>query len=261
MGRGQRRRGDSFAARRRSGRHAPRWPPSAPAGHADAHPHRRADPGSARLHGPHRTAADRVVARSQCRWTARWNLVHATQAEPAELSAVRPAARPSCCAPAPRPIWATACSTMPDYAGVRRQVDDRFGQPRHARAGHEELRLLEYSQRLVQRKRNVAAQVARRSSSAQVLFESALAGGETATLRPLGAIAVDGAPTSWCSMPRRRPCWACRPITGWTPWCFPARRPASRMSMWPAIARWQAMTQPMSRQSSGSASRGNSRKP
>jgi formimidoylglutamate deiminase len=54
----------------------------------------------------------------------------------------------------------------------------------------EELRLLEYAQRLTRRRRNVAAQAGGRASSAAALFEGALAGGQSASGRPLGAIAV-----------------------------------------------------------------------
>ena len=53
---------------------------------------------------------------------------------------------------------------------------------------HEELRLLEYSQRLTQRRRNVAAQADNSASSAAALFQAALSGGRSATSKPLGAI-------------------------------------------------------------------------
>lgn len=49
---------------------------------------------------------------------------------------------------------------------------------------------MEYSQRLTQRRRNVAAQTGGRDSSAAALFEAALAGGRSASSRPLGAIAL-----------------------------------------------------------------------
>ncbi len=54
----------------------------------------------------------------------------------------------------------------------------------------EELRLLEYSQRLTQRKRNVAAQCLGGTSTAAALLEGALGGGVAATGRALGGIAV-----------------------------------------------------------------------
>jgi formimidoylglutamate deiminase len=54
----------------------------------------------------------------------------------------------------------------------------------------EELRLLEYSQRLVLRQRNVAARHGSAESTAAVLFEGALAGGSTAAGLPLQGLRV-----------------------------------------------------------------------
>jgi formimidoylglutamate deiminase len=58
------------------------------------------------------------------------------------------------------------------------------------RAWAEELRLLEYSQRLTRRQRNVAAQTSAQTSSASALLEAALRGGRSATALPLGTIEV-----------------------------------------------------------------------
>jgi formimidoylglutamate deiminase len=122
---------------------------------------------------------------------SRWNLVHATQAEPAELSAVRASGAAIVLCPSTEANLGDGVFDYADYAGGGGKW--AVGSDSHVTRGWaEELRLLEYSQRLVQRKRNVAAQVSGRASSAQVLFESALAGGETATLRAVGAIAVGG---------------------------------------------------------------------
>ena len=120
---------------------------------------------------------------------SRWNLVHATQAEPAELRAVRASGAAIVLCPSTEANLGDGVFDYADYAGGGGKWS--VGSDSHVTRGWaEELRLLEYSQRLVQRKRNVAAQAAQRQSSAQALFESALAGGETATLRPVGGIAV-----------------------------------------------------------------------
>jgi formimidoylglutamate deiminase len=120
---------------------------------------------------------------------SRWNLVHATQAQPAELNAVRASGAAIVLCPSTE---ANLGDGVFDYAGYAAGGGKwSVGSDSHVtRAWAEELRLLEYSQRLVQRRRNVAAQAAQKQSSAAALFESALAGGETATGRPLGAIAV-----------------------------------------------------------------------
>src|SRR5207248_1143767 len=56
------------------------------------------------------------------------------------------------------------------------------------RSWREELRLLEYSQRLNLRKRNVAAAAAVTESSASALFQGALDGGTAASGLPLGGL-------------------------------------------------------------------------
>ena len=77
-----------------------------------------------------------------------------------------------------------------DYSGYAR-LGGRWsiGSDSHVTRGWtEELRLLEYSQRLTQRRRNVAAQADNSASSAAALFQAALSGGRSATSKPLGAI-------------------------------------------------------------------------
>jgi formimidoylglutamate deiminase len=58
------------------------------------------------------------------------------------------------------------------------------------RSWTEELRLLEYGLRLVQKKRNVAAHCGPSISSAANLFEAALAGGHAATAQQLGGLQI-----------------------------------------------------------------------
>ncbi|MDD2925701.1 formimidoylglutamate deiminase [Rhodoferax sp.] len=118
-----------------------------------------------------------------------WNLVHATHTTPAELAAVRASGAAIVICPSTE---ANLGDGVFDYTGYA-QVGGRWsiGSDSHVtRCWSEELRLLEYAQRLTQRRRNVATQTGSSASSAAVLFEAALAGGASATARPLGALAV-----------------------------------------------------------------------
>jgi formimidoylglutamate deiminase len=120
---------------------------------------------------------------------ARWNLVHATHTTEAELQAVQRSGAAIVICPSTE---ANLGDGVFDYAGYARLGGSwSVGSDSHVtRSWVEELRLLEYSQRLTRRKRNVAAQTGGNASSAAVLFESALAGGHKATALPLGAIEV-----------------------------------------------------------------------
>jgi formimidoylglutamate deiminase len=118
-----------------------------------------------------------------------WNLVHATHTTPAELQAVQRSGAAIIICPSTE---ANLGDGVFDYSGYA-NLGGRWsiGSDSHVtRSWTEELRLLEYSQRLTQRKRNVAAQSGPNPSSAATLFESALAGGQAATSKPLGSIAV-----------------------------------------------------------------------
>jgi len=118
---------------------------------------------------------------------AHWNLVHATHTTAAELQAVQRSGAAIVICPSTEANLGDGVFDYPGFASLGGQWS--IGSDSHiTRAWVEELRLLEYSQRLTQRKRNVAAQTGRSPSSAAVLFEAALAGGQAATSRPLGAI-------------------------------------------------------------------------
>ena len=119
----------------------------------------------------------------------RWNLVHATHTTPAELQAVQRSGAAIVICPSTE---ANLGDGVFDYSAYARLGGSwSVGSDSHVtRAWVEELRLLEYSQRLIQRKRNVAAQTGSNASSAAVLFEAALASGHKATALPLGAIEV-----------------------------------------------------------------------
>jgi formimidoylglutamate deiminase len=102
---------------------------------------------------------------------------------------------PSSSARVPKPIWATACLTC--RAGWGPTGAWSIGSDSHVtRRLGEELRLLEYGQRLVRRQRNVAPRVAgpgaqdREGSTAAVLLQGALRGGGPATGLALGGLAV-----------------------------------------------------------------------
>ena len=120
---------------------------------------------------------------------AQWNLVHATHTTPAELQGIKVAGAAIVICPSTE---ANLGDGVFDYSGYAALGGNwSVGSDSHVtRSWTEELRLLEYSQRLTQRKRNVAAQHGASSSTAANLFEAALAGGHTATAQPLGGVVL-----------------------------------------------------------------------
>ncbi len=117
---------------------------------------------------------------------ARWNLVHATQGTAAELQAVSESGAAIVICPSTEANLGDGVFDFSGYGG-----NWSIGSDSHVtRSWTEELRLLEYSQRLTQRRRNVAAQAGYSGSSAAALLQAALAGGRSATSLPLGAIKV-----------------------------------------------------------------------
>jgi formimidoylglutamate deiminase len=120
---------------------------------------------------------------------ARWNLVHATHTTPAELAGVQKAGASIVICPATEANLGDGTFDLPGYAAVGGTWS--IGSDSHVtRRWSEELRLLEYSQRLTLRKRNVAAQSLNKESSAGALLQQALAGGINATGLPLAGIAL-----------------------------------------------------------------------
>jgi formimidoylglutamate deiminase len=118
-----------------------------------------------------------------------WNLVHATHTTLSELQAVQRSGAAIVICPSTEANLGDGVFDYSNYATLGGQWS--IGSDSHVTRGWaEELRLLEYSQRLTQRKRNVAAQTGPHASSAAALFEAALAGGKSATAQALGAIAV-----------------------------------------------------------------------
>lgn len=119
---------------------------------------------------------------------AHWNLVHATQSTPAELQAVHRNGAAIVICPGTEANLGDGVFDLPTYtaAGGRWSI----GSDSHVtRSWQEELRLLEYSQRLSLRRRNIAAHMPASSSTAANLFNAVLAGGHAATSLPLGGIA------------------------------------------------------------------------
>ena len=119
---------------------------------------------------------------------ARWHLVHATHATPAELAALQASGASVVLCPATEANLGDGVFDLPAYAatGGRWSVGS---DSQVTRSWPEELRLLEYSQRLHLRQRNIAARIHGQESSAAVLFEAALAGGGAASGQALGDIA------------------------------------------------------------------------
>ncbi len=119
----------------------------------------------------------------------RWNLVHATHTTAAELFGVQARGAAIVICPATEANLGDGVFDLPGYAAL--QGNWSVGSDSHVtRRSSEELRLLEYSQRLTHRKRNVAAQVMGPLSSAAALLQAAIAGGHNATGLALGGLIV-----------------------------------------------------------------------
>jgi formimidoylglutamate deiminase len=142
---------------------------------------------------------------------ARWNLVHATHTTAAELYGVVQSGASIVICPTTEANLGDGVFDLPGHAGQggRWSIGSDSHVSRHAM---EELRLLEYSQRLTLRQRNVAGlagssastatpdlmrdtsgrqealSAASPTATAAALFNGALAGGQAATQRPLGGI-------------------------------------------------------------------------
>jgi formimidoylglutamate deiminase len=111
---------------------------------------------------------------------ARWQLVHATHALPAEIDAVAASGAGAVICPTTEANLGDGLPDLPRWlaAGVPLAV----GSDSHVtRDWREELRWLEYGQRLVRRQRSVAAAPAQgRASTAERLFDAVLRGGAAA---------------------------------------------------------------------------------
>lgn len=120
---------------------------------------------------------------------ARWNLVHATHTTAQELAGVAQSGASIVICPSTEANLGDGVFDFSTYCtlGGRWSV----GSDSHVtRSWTEELRLLEYGLRLVQKKRNVAAHCGPSISSAANLLEAALAGGHAATAQQLGGLQI-----------------------------------------------------------------------
>ncbi len=132
---------------------------------------------------------------------ARWNLVHATHATDQELRGVARSGAHIVLCPSTEANLGDGIFDYPAYAAQGGGWS--IGSDSHvSRAWVEELRLLEYSQRLQRRQRNIAAGWGASPSSAANLFEAALAGGVAACGQPLAGIAV-GQRADWLVLDAR----------------------------------------------------------
>jgi len=106
---------------------------------------------------------------------ARWQLVHATHATPAEIDAVARSGAGIVLCPGTEANLGDGIPELPAWlaAGVALAIGS---DSQVTRNWPEELRWLEYAQRLTRRQRNVAA-TPQQPATAQRLFEAALAGG------------------------------------------------------------------------------------
>jgi formimidoylglutamate deiminase len=139
----------------------------------------------------------------------RWNLVHATHATDAELRGVADSGAHIVLCPSTEANLGDGIFDYATYAAHGGAWS--IGSDSHVtRAWAEELRLLEYGQRLQRRQRNIAAGYGASASSAANLFEAALAGGVAASGQPLAGIAVgqradwvvlDGQTGALCGLP------------------------------------------------------------
>lgn len=119
----------------------------------------------------------------------RWNLVHATQASREELAAARARDAAVVICPTTEANLGDGVFDLPTWQAGSGNWS--IGSDSHVTRGWtEELRLLEYSQRLTLRQRNVAARAPGGRSTAGALFEGALRGGSQAAGLPLAGLAV-----------------------------------------------------------------------
>ena len=120
---------------------------------------------------------------------ASWNLVHATHTTLAELQGVKASGASIVLCPTTEANLGDGVFDLPTYAKLQGRWS--IGSDSQVtRSWQEELRLLEYSQRLALRQRNVMAGACGESSTAAALFNAAINGGGAATGRRMEGLAV-----------------------------------------------------------------------
>ena len=119
---------------------------------------------------------------------AHWNLVHATHANASELQALQRTGAAIVLCPSTEANLGDGVFDLPAWLAAGGAWS--IGSDSHVtRSWSEELRLLEYSQRLVLRRRNVAAHASGTESSACALLQGALGGASAAAGLPAGGLA------------------------------------------------------------------------
>lgn len=137
---------------------------------------------------------------------AHWNLVHATQASRPELEAVQGCGASIVLCPSTEANLGDGIFDLPRWLEIGGRWS--IGSDSHVtRSWMEELRLLEYAQRLVLKQRNVAARGGRQDATASVLYQAAIDGGSAAAGRPLGGLAV-GQRADFCVVDAQSPALA-----------------------------------------------------
>lgn len=126
---------------------------------------------------------------------ARWQLVHATHVTPQEIDAVAAAGAGVVLCPSTEANLGDGLTDLPGWLGAREgAVRLSIGSDSNATRGwREELRWLEYGQRLARRERNVAPGTERgrhRASGAERLFQRAVEGGAAAAGHARSGLAV-----------------------------------------------------------------------
>jgi formimidoylglutamate deiminase len=130
--------------------------------------------------------------------TAHWNLVHATHVTSTEFHGLKERNASIVICPSTEANLGDGIFDFPSWLSISGAWS--IGSDSHVtRDWREELRLLEYSQRLQHRQRNIAARSSGQESSAAALFEAALGGAQAATGLPLDGIAI-GQRADFCVM-------------------------------------------------------------
>ena len=192
--------------------------------HAGPHPHRRAAAGGGRLPGAPRPAARSSGCWSKRRCDARWNLVHATHATPAELAGAAATRRLHRAVPQHRGQPGRRRVRPAGLAG-RRAAAGRSARTAMSRAagrrscGCWNIRSAWPCASATSPRARPCARAA-----AAALFQGALEGGSAAAGLPLGGLAVGQRADFWWWTWSRPRCWACPPTICWMRWCSPAER-------------------------------------
>lgn len=139
----------------------------------------------------------------------RWSLVHATHTNPQELAGIQAAGANIVLCPSTEANLGDGVFDLPTHLQLNGTWS--IGSDSHVtRRLGEELRLLEYSQRLVRRQRNVASRASGTDSTAAALFDGALQGGPAASSLPLGGL-VCGQRADFCLLDTTAPALAGMP--------------------------------------------------